>query len=249
MAVNLADDQAERFAVDGYCVWPDALTPAELDSLREEADLAVRWQDARMARREPVDSINRRGQHYFVPGRSRERRALQRYVLGERMAQICRRLVGQTAYLFTELFVCKEAHCELSFDWHQDSGYVHAFGFGEYPPNLTIWAALDDATDENGALWVEPFGAGSPRAVVPHRRREHDQLGADFEIRAPVLLEVAAGSLIILSGLLPHRSGPNRTTFVRRAHLSQFGPRPILKAGRPVQMAEPLLLDGVYVAR
>jgi hypothetical protein len=58
-----------------------------------------------------------------------------------------------------------------------------------------------------------------------------------------------AGSLIVQSGLLPHRSGLNASGSVRRAYLCQFSPRPVVdEQGRPINLAVPLLRNGVPVA-
>lgn len=62
------------------------------------------------------------------------------------------------------------------------------------------------------------------------------------------MLPVSAGSVIVMSGLLPHRSGLNTSNAVRRAYLCQFSPRPVVDdRGRAIQMATPLLRDGLPV--
>jgi ectoine hydroxylase-related dioxygenase (phytanoyl-CoA dioxygenase family) len=39
-----------------------------------------------------------------------------------------------------------------------------------------------------------------------------------------VPLEVRAGSIAVFSSLTPHRTGPNRTTEVRKAYILQYAP-------------------------
>jgi hypothetical protein len=54
--------------------------------------------------------------------------------------------------------------------------------------------------------------------------------------------------LIVLAGLLPHRSGLNTADRIRRAYLCQFSPLPVLDdRGQAIQMAEPVLRDGLAV--
>ena len=63
--------------------------------------------------------------------------------------------------------------------------------------------------------------------------------------QAEMILPVPAGSVVVTSGLLPHRSGINESDAIRRAYLCQFSPRPVLDdGGRPIQMAVPLLRAG-----
>src|SRR5262249_11369354 len=137
---------------------------------------------------------------------------------------------------------------QVPFGWHQDHGYVDAYGYGNYPPNLSLWTALDDVTPENGALEVLPFTQRRFDAVPPHRQDEHGNFVADFGFTSGAMLPVPAGSVILMSGLLPPRSGLNASSSVRRAYLCQFSPRPVVDdRGKPIQMAVPLLRDGLPV--
>jgi len=85
-----------------------------------------------------------------------------------------------------------------------------------------------DATLENGCLWAQPGGHHGPlrqRFV----REGGDADGTRFEELDPaplpdadspalVPLETPAGTLVVLHGLLPHYSGPNRSAHSRHAY-------------------------------
>jgi ectoine hydroxylase-related dioxygenase (phytanoyl-CoA dioxygenase family) len=108
--------------------------------------------------------------------------------------------------------------------------------------------ALDDATEESGALIVLPFSVLDVRKVVPHDLTKpwtSDEV-VDFGRTDGVLLPVKAGSIIVTSGALPHASNPNRTDRPRRAYLIQYSEQPVLKDGKTVQMAVPLLQHGAH---
>ncbi|MCC6848768.1 MAG: phytanoyl-CoA dioxygenase family protein [Deltaproteobacteria bacterium] len=245
---RLTPDERDAFAREGYLVMERALPPDRLGALRAEADHALAWHEGEIAAKKTVDRLNYVGEHYFIPGRSRERPALADYLRSALMVECAKAFVGVEAYLFIELFVLKLPHNRVPFGWHQDHGYVDAYGYGHYAPNLSLWTALDDVTAENGALEVLPFTERRFDAVRAHRQDEHGNFVADFGSAVGTLLPVPAGSVILMSGLLPHRSGLNRSEGVRRAYLCQFSPRPVLDArDRPIQMAVPLLRDGVAV--
>lgn len=242
----LTPDQLEAFARDGYVVLERALSAEWLTALRAEADHALSWHEGELAAQKTVDRLNYVGEHYFIPGRSRERTALAGYLRSDLMVECARALVGSEAYLFIELFVLKLAQNRVPFGWHQDHGYVDAYGYGHYAPNLSLWTALDDVTAENGALEVLPFTERRFDTVPPHRQDEHGNFVADFGVASGTMLPVPAGSVVVMSGLLPHRSGLNTSDTVRRAYLCQFSPRPVVDdRGREIQMAVPLLRDGV----
>jgi ectoine hydroxylase-related dioxygenase (phytanoyl-CoA dioxygenase family) len=233
------------FEREGYLVLEQALPPDLTSALRAEADHALTWHEAEIEAQNTVDRLNYVGEHYFIPGRSRERTALVDYLRSDVMLEFCKALVGPDAYLFIELFILKLPHNRVPFGWHQDHGYVDAYGYGHYPPNLSVWTALDDVTAENGALEVISFTSRRFDAVPPHHQDEHGNFVADFGSVPGRVLAVPAGSLVVMSGLLPHRSALNATDKIRRAYLCQFSPRPVVDdRGQAIQMAVPMLRDG-----
>jgi ectoine hydroxylase-related dioxygenase (phytanoyl-CoA dioxygenase family) len=238
-----------QFAEDGFCVVEDALDAPTLALLRRESDLAVASQEAAyQSGGSVVGELNQRGQRYFVQNRSTSRPALRAALLGEAMARLCGGFLAPDAYLFLDVFVCKTARSESLFEWHQDYGYLVDFGYGHYAPNVTFWAPLDDVTEDNGALRVLPFSRGGTRQVLPHRWVEgsNDRV-ADFGGAPGEVVPMRAGSLLLMSGVLPHMSGPNRTDAPRRAYLWQYSLEPVLDQGKPIMLAEPLLRDGCWV--
>lgn len=230
---------------EGYFVLPDAVSGDDVRLLRAEADAAVAAEDARIARGEgghvPVTVA---GDRYVASGRAKGSPALARFLRGPAIAEVGRRVLGEGVHLFSETFVVKMAHSRHGWPWHQDSGYLDFVGCGHYPPNLSLWIALDDMTEENGALRVLPFARAGIRHVV-----RHDLAGSwdaasvlpiDLAAERGVLLPVSAGTLVGLSGAIFHASDPNRTPRVRRAYLIQLSPQPVLRDGRPVELAIPL---------
>lgn len=103
--------------------------------------------------------------------------------------------------------------------WHQDASF-----FVTEPMSVTtFWFALEDATLANGCLWAQPGGHHTPlreRFVRDGDRLRMDKLDAtpwpDESTAVP--LEVAAGSLVVFGGLLPHYSAPNRSPQSRLAY-------------------------------
>ncbi len=247
MITRLTDDHVRRFDEDGFFVLEGAVEGDRLDTLRREADLAIASEEDRIRdQAKGVEHITHLGR-YFVIHRSRTRLDLRAFLWSPLMTDVCARLVGPDAYLFTELFVCKCGGPATTFGWHQDHGYVDYFGFGHNPPNVSVWAALDDMSEANGALRVLPFSRGGARATAKHRKAPvGSDIIADFGGGSGELLEMRAGSIVVLSGLLPHHSGPNTTDRTRRAYLVQYSKQPVLVDGaKPAQMAVPVLAGGV----
>ena len=103
--------------------------------------------------------------------------------------------------------------------WHQDASF-----FVTDPITVTtFWFALEDATLDNGCLWVQPGGHRGPlreRYVCEQGRLRMQALSdAPWPDTATALaLPVPAGTLVLFHGLLPHDSAANRSPRSRLAY-------------------------------
>jgi phytanoyl-CoA hydroxylase len=109
--------------------------------------------------------------------------------------------------------------------WHQDEFHIPT-----RDRSLTgAWIALDDATVENGCLWVIP---GSHRPGVIYPDREHDDARFDCTTEAydfpyrdkdAIPVEIPAGAALLFNGYLLHRSLPNTGRHgLRRALVNHY---------------------------
>ena len=95
--------------------------------------------------------------------------------------------------------------------WHQDEFYIPT----RDRSLVGVWIALDDATIENGCLWILP-GSHTPGVIYPTRqhdddRFDHAQEAYDFPFGAEEALPVEAksGDVVFFNGYTLHRSLPN----------------------------------------
>lgn len=102
--------------------------------------------------------------------------------------------------------------------WHQDATFLYT----EPSSVVGFWFALEDATRENGCL--EVLTGAHLQGLKRRFLREGDALrfeeldDHDWEQQTSTFLEVPAGTLVVLHGLLPHRSAPNRSPHSRTAY-------------------------------
>jgi phytanoyl-CoA hydroxylase len=109
--------------------------------------------------------------------------------------------------------------------WHQDEIYIPT-----RDRSLTgAWIAMDDATVENGCLWVIP---GSHRRGILWELHLHDDRRFDCSAESrgypwtnddAVPVEVKAGSIVVFNGYTLHRSLPNTAkTGFRRSLVNHY---------------------------
>ena len=122
-------------------------------------------------------------------------------------------LLLQSMYIFKQPNIGGEVSC------HQDATFLYT-----EPLRLVgLWFALEDATIENGCLWVLP---GGHKAGLKSRFLRANGGGTRFETfdSSPwpeenlMPLEVKKGSLIVLHPLLPHLSRENKSSRSRHAY-------------------------------
>jgi phytanoyl-CoA hydroxylase len=129
-------------------------------------------------------------------------------------------LALQSMYIFKQPHIGGEVGC------HQDATFLYTA-----PMTVTgFWFAVEDATLENGCLWASPGGHRTRLRKLFQRRGPDfadNECGTRFEIldETPlpspadlVPLEVPAGTMVILNGLLPHWSDVNRSAQSRHAY-------------------------------
>lgn len=138
---------------------------------------------------------------------------------GPALESVARDLGLHEALLWQSMYIFKQPGIGGEVGWHQDATFLHTDPISV----TTFWFALEDATLENGCLWVEPGGHRSPlrelfvREGARVRKLKLDATPWPGHDRARAL-PVPAGTLVCFQGLLPHYSAPNRSARSRHAY-------------------------------
>ena len=121
-------------------------------------------------------------------------------------------LLLQSMYIFKQPRIGGEVVC------HQDGSFLHS----EPSSCVGLWVALEDADEGNGCMWAERGGHRRPlyrRFVRDGRRTWMETLDATpLPEDGLVPLCAPKGTLVLLHGRLPHRSGANLSTRSRHAY-------------------------------
>ena len=249
----LSPPQQQHYAREGYLVIEDFKSAAEMAAVRARAEAIVAAFDPESTRsifttREQALATD----HYFLDsadqvrcffeedafdaqGHLRQAKALSinkighalhdldpvfdAFSRGPQLAELAADLGQAQPLLWQSMYIFKQPGIGGEVGWHQDATFLHTDPISV----TTFWFALEDATLENGCLWVEPGGHRGPLREL--FVREGDRVikqtldstpwPSTAQARA---LPVRAGSLVCFHGLLPHYSAPNRSAISRHAY-------------------------------
>lgn len=211
-------DLAQFYAENGFALLADALTREEVDELNADA---VRLCRGELGDIDGAETVADR----TIAGETDEE-TLRRFLCihyPHKVSDVALRALTQpriVAALTTVIGPNVKAMQSMLFiksegkpgqAWHQDEYFIPT-----RDRSLTgVWIALDDATVENGCLWVLP---GSHQRGVLYPARDQDDPRFDCSIEAydfpyrvedSVPVEIPAGTAVIFNGYLLHRSLEN----------------------------------------
>ncbi len=231
-------DIVSAYDRDGYAVVPDVLDPASLAAVRAEATAICRGLRGPIDGVAPVagdsdDSVLRRYLCIHFPHKLSP--LLRDVARLPAVVDVLTQVIGPNVKMMQSMLFIKAAG-KPGQAWHQDETHIPT-----RDRSLTgVWIALDDATVDNGCLWVHP---GSHRSGVLYPVRAQDDArfdgtpeaqGFDHLEHDAVPVEVRAGTALVFDGHLLHRSLPNVMRHgLRRALVNHYMSAESLLPWRP----------------
>ncbi len=249
----LSNEHIARYHTDGFLVLPDFKPAQDLAAVRARAEAIVEAFDPAesIAIFSTQDSANNANPYFlksaqqvccffeeeaFAPdGSLRQAKALSinkighalhdrdpvfdSFSRGSELAAVAADLGLRQPQIWQSMYIFKQPGIGGEVGWHQDATF-----FDSDPISVTtFWFALEDATLDNGCLWVQPGGHRGP--LRERYVRDGDRVAMEKLDATPwpssdsaVPLPVPAGALVVFHGLLPHYSAPNRSAQSRHAY-------------------------------
>ena len=138
----------------------------------------------------------------------------------EKLGAVAKDVGFEDPRILQSMYIFKQPKIGGEVGFHQDATFLYT----EPISVKGFWFALEDASLENGCMWAIPGGHRKDLKSRFFRNEKGD--GTEMEIidDSPwetsklVPLEVRAGSMIVLHGLLPHMSHANRSERTRHAY-------------------------------
>lgn len=228
----VSDKECQFFVENGYLVVPNLLSDNEIEELRKDTVRLARGgyeTDNMKPLPESVtdeDAIGRIlciHQPHFVSD------TIEKYVKHPKICGILSQITAAHLPFWDGSVKCMQSMLFVkppNFQgqaWHQDEIYIPT----RDRSLIGAWIAMDDATIENGCLWVLP-GSHRQGYLYPQRSHENpdefdftpESYGFDGTKEVPV--EVTTGTLVFFNGYLLHRSRKNRGDTLRRVLVNHY---------------------------
>lgn len=211
----LPEEAISFYHENGYIVVEDCVPMDQIAELREETTQVCR------GNRGAYGGITQAGHN------ETDAQVLQRYLcihfphkISETMkccvshpayVDVLTRIIGPNVKCMQSMLFIK-ASGKPGQAWHQDEYYIPT-----RDASLTGgWLAMDDATVENGCLWILP-GSHRRKMIYPQMANKDDRrfdcsgiaYRFPYQDEDSIPVEVKAGSMVFFNGYLLHRSLPN----------------------------------------
>ena len=224
----LDGEAAAFYHENGFLVLDRVLTAEETDALTAEAARICRNADGRINGVGPApahlsdDEVMQKTLCIHFPHKLSP--LLHGTLSHPRIVQALTTTIGPNVKAMQSMLFFKAAG-KPGQAWHQDEDYIPT----RDRSLLGAWIALDNATVENGCLWIIP---GSHKPGILWKQEWHgdrsfdcalESRGFPYTVADEVPVEVKKGSVVFFNGYSLHRSLPNRAqSGYRRALVNHY---------------------------
>lgn len=220
---------AEFYSENGYWISENAFNAEEVREILDEATLICRGgrgidieNYSLPPADEPDNEMLRRYLCIHFPHKLSD--IILKYLAHPAIVDVLTQVIGPNVKCMQSMLFIKSGG-KPGQAWHQDEDFIPT-----RDRSLTgAWIALDDATVDNGCLWVIPgshkHGILWPMEVQNDPRFDcaAESGGFPYKDRDAVPVEIPAGSIVFFNGYLLHRSLPNYTeNRFRRALVNHY---------------------------
>ena len=219
---------AEFYARNGYYIMEDGFSAAEIQSLRDETVriCAGEFGDVAGAQgRLPDETDDELLRRYLCIHFPHKISPLMLDTLSQpATVEALTAMIGPNVKCMQSMLFVK-ASGKPGQAWHQDELFIPT----RDRSLCGAWIAMDDATTENGCLWIIP-GSHKPGVLWEqkwHGDRRFDCTSESFDFpyadEDAIPVEVKAGAIVFFNGYTLHRSLPNRAkSGYRRALVNHY---------------------------
>ncbi|MBS0029244.1 phytanoyl-CoA dioxygenase family protein [Chitinophaga sp. 22321] len=202
------------YKVYGYLVAPQLLNTHEIDELKKETAAIFRGQRGHVDGLLPVAAAESDAdvlkKYVAIHFPHKISPLVHQYLFHPKIVEVLTNAVSPNVKCMQSMLFVKGPG-KAGQAWHQDEFYIPT----RDQSLIGVWIAIDDATIENGCLWIIP---GRPGYMMPRVKNDNTEY-ADVDTidvsgckEEMIPVEVAKGSVVFFNGYTLHSSRRNKTT-------------------------------------
>lgn len=213
---NTIDAENSKFYQEyGFLIAPGLLTKDEITSLKKETVAIFRGERghieglADVAEGETDTGVLKKYVAIHFPHKLSS--MMYTALSHEKIVSVLTNIIGPNVKCMQSMLFVK-APGKAGQSWHQDEFYIPT-----RDRSLTgVWIAIDDASVDNGCLWIIPGRPGNIMRRVESKSDEYADVDSidvsGYGADAPIPVEVKSGSVVFFNGYTLHSSRRNKTT-------------------------------------
>jgi phytanoyl-CoA hydroxylase len=213
-ASGITGDNVAFYAQHGFLIAAGMLGKNEIDTLKRETFAIFRgergWVEGLLeaSPAETDEEILKKYVAMHFPHKLSKH--IFDFLFHEKITNVLTRVVSRNVKCMQSMLFVKGPG-KAGQSWHQDEYYIPT----RDKSLIGVWVAIDDATIENGCLWIIP---GRPGHIIKRVKNDSDEY-ADVDTadvsgcqEQMIPVEVKSGSVIFFNGYTLHSSLRNKTT-------------------------------------
>lgn len=203
----------QQYQQQGYLVIPDLISGTEIATLKSETAAIFRGERGHIEgmvevdENEPDDEVLKKYVAIHFPHKLSK--VLYNFLFHQEVVDILTQLIGPNIKCMQSMLFVK-APGKAGQSWHQDEYYIPT----RDKSLIGAWIAIDDATIENGCLWIIPGRPGYIMNRVKNNSPEFadvDTIDVSAYEKEKIPVEVKSGSVVFFNGYTLHSSLRNKT--------------------------------------
>jgi len=198
----------------GYLVAPAMVSIAEIDELKKETAAIFRGERGKVEGMLPVETYESDAdvlkKYVAIHFPHKISPLIHRYLSHQKIVDVLTSVISPNIKCMQSMLFVKGPG-KAGQAWHQDEFYIPT----RDRSLIGVWIAIDDASIENGCLWIIP---GKPEFImrrVPNNNNEYADVDtidvSQYGTDGPIQVEIEKGSVVFFNGYTLHSSKRNKT--------------------------------------
>lgn len=211
---QLSKDNAAFYATYGYLIAPDLLLPEEIAALKRETASIFRGERGSIEGMIPVNADEPDSEvlkkYVAIHFPHKISKLIHDSLFHKKIVDVLTGIVSPNLKCMQSMLFVKGPG-KAGQAWHQDEYYIPT----RDQSLVGAWIAIDDATVDNGCLWIIPGRPGYMMHRVKNDNNEYadvDTIDVSTYKDQAIPVEVKSGTVVFFNGYTLHSSLRNKTT-------------------------------------